>query len=80
VTDTATERDEAIAEHRLAGESVRSVARQFGCSIGEVHGAVERALEINNEVRKRIVLFDAAQIDRLLAKLHVNAVDYDSEF
>src|SRR5262245_11070119 len=66
MTDTTTERDEQIAERRLAGESVRSVAQQFGCSIGEVHAAVERALEINNEVRKRMVLLDAAKLDRLL--------------
>jgi Holliday junction resolvase-like predicted endonuclease len=67
MTDTATERDEQIAERRLAGDSVRAVARQFSCSIGEVHAAIERALEINNEVRRRMVLVDAAKLDRLLA-------------
>jgi hypothetical protein len=60
--------DEAIVERRLSGRSVRSIAKQFGCSPDVVEAAIDRRLGdgLSNDARRRAIILDAARLDALL--------------
>ena len=70
------DREDMIVEQRIAGESARALAKQYGCSSSEVEAAVDRRLdyEINNDMRLRAIKLDVARLDALTAPFFERAI------
>jgi hypothetical protein len=62
------DRDDLILEERLAGKSVRTIAKRHRCLTSEVEAAIDRRLdyEIDNAMRLKAVKLDAARLEALI--------------
>jgi hypothetical protein len=69
------ERDESITAARIAGQSVRALARQYGCSRREIEEAIERRLDytIDNAMRLKAIKLDVARLEALMLPFFIRA-------
>jgi|SRR5262245_42209817 len=76
-----SERDEQITEQRIAGASVRALAKQYGCSGREVEAAIDRRLDftLDNLALLRAVKVSVARCERLLMVFIEKALKGDSQ-
>jgi len=68
------QRDEAIAEALTAGRSMRAVRKDFGISIAELDGALERLWPIDAVARLRMIKSDLGKLDRLTQVFYEKAL------
>jgi hypothetical protein len=70
--------DEDVLKERLSGCSVRSIAQQLRCTVGEVDAALDRLTdEITNPYRVRAIGIELARLDELLKPFYVRALEGD---
>jgi hypothetical protein len=78
VNDTAIqERDEAVAEALVAGQSVRVVQKQFGLTTAELDAALERLWPIDSAARVRVIKRDVGRLDKLTEVFYGKALAGD---
>jgi|SRR5215831_18199872 len=70
------ERDEQIVSARIAGESTRALAKQYGCSSHEIEDAVERRLgyKLDNKLRTMFVKLNVERIEALMKPFFERAI------
>src|SRR5262245_50620899 len=68
---------EAIIADAVNGETDRSIARRYGCSVQEVHGILdEHASEVlTPHNRARVLLIELERLDELHRVFHKHAVE-----
>jgi hypothetical protein len=73
------ERDEEIIRLRIAGASVRAIAKQLGCTAGDVNRAVDRLANTILDVRyrTRTVALELERFDRLGMRFFAMALNGD---
>jgi len=73
--DRDSERDEAITEERIAGKSVRALAKLHNCSGTEIEAAIDRKLnyELDQRQRLRLVKLSVGRIESLMSAFYERA-------
>lgn len=71
--------DNEILRHRMAGISVRAIARRFGISRRDVLTALDRALpQIDNATRLAAIKLELERLDQLIRPFFVKALEGDT--
>jgi hypothetical protein len=71
--------DAEILKHRMAGISVRAIARRYNMTKREIDAALERALpQIDNPTRLRAIKIELERLDQLIRPFFVRALDGDT--
>ena len=70
---------EDIVQARIRGESVRSIAKRFSCSLAEVKKILDRFAEtvIDDNTRKHTLALELARLDELQSVFHDRALAGD---
>ena len=70
---------EDIIQARIRGESVRSIAKRFSCTLAEVHKVLDRFAEItiDEKTRKHTLALELARLDELQTVFHDRALAGD---
>src|SRR5215472_13567733 len=77
MTDTALERDEAVAEAITSGRSLQAVRRELSLSAAELDAALERLWPIDTAARVRVIKRDVGRLDRLTEVFYLKALAGD---
>src|SRR5262249_22496376 len=77
MTDTALERDEAVAEAITSGRSLQAVRKEFGLSAAEIDAVLERSWPIDTAARVRVIKRDVGRLDRLTEVFYLKALAGD---
>src|SRR5262249_39091371 len=74
--DERDRRDEDIVSARIAGTSLRALAKQHGCSSREIEEAIDRRLnyELDNRQRLRLVKLSVERILSLMQPFYDKAI------
>jgi hypothetical protein len=73
------DQDEKIFRERLAGKSVRRIAREFGRSVEEVSAVISRMCQpISPEMRKQVLQLDLERLDELQQVFYEKAREGDA--
>jgi hypothetical protein len=72
--------DEEILKMRIAGASPRAIAKQLGCSIGDVNRCVDRlaASILDSRYRARTIALELERLDRLTMQFFQTALAGDT--
>jgi hypothetical protein len=74
MSDDVIDRDEAIFRRRLAGKSIRAIAREFRCEPAEVSEIVERmCTPVSPAMRRQVLALDLERLDELMATFYEEA-------
>ena len=76
-TTAIQRRDEQIVAALEAGQSVRTVQRQFKLTVAELDEALERAFPLDNAARLRTIRGDLSRLDKLIEKFYAKALADD---
>jgi hypothetical protein len=59
--------DDAIIKQRIAGKSVRAIAKTQRCSVGQVNEAIDRwaASKIDDKTRRNTLALELARLDEI---------------
>jgi len=79
MTDTADDVEEQLFRLRLAGRSVRHLAKQFGRSIEEVAEICERMCQpVSPAMRRAVLALDLERIEAVQQVFYTKAMDGDA--
>jgi hypothetical protein len=70
---------EDIVQARIRGESVRSIAKRFSCTLAEVNKVLDRFADItiDDSTRKHTLALELARLDELQSVFHNRALAGD---
>ena len=77
MTDAVLDRDEAIVEALISGQSVRTVQREFSLTVAELDQALERCFPLDTAARLRTIRGDLSRLDKLIETFYRKAIAGD---
>lgn len=73
------ERDDRILKMRLAGASIRTIARENQCTIPEINAVIDRLVDqIDNKYRMRTIAIELERLDHLHRAYFAKALQGDT--
>ncbi len=71
--------DDEIIQQRIAGRSVRAIAKAQHCSVAQVNEAIDRwaATAIDDKIRKTTLALELARLDQLQETFYARALEGD---